>query len=100
VKHNYRIDNSENNRLKEAKLFKSLVSWNYLEDLDNSGILTHLAKHGQLTHDVFYKLMNDIVHEEADRANRKLDLTHVTVEIKSKYNYEEFIKHYGQQNSN
>jgi hypothetical protein len=44
--------------------------------------------------------MNDIVHEEADRANRKLDLTHVTVEIKSKYNYEEFIKPYGQQNSN
>jgi hypothetical protein len=99
-KHNYRIDNSENNRLKEAKLFKSLVSWNYLEDLDDSGILTHLAKRGQLTHDIFYKLINDIVHEEADRANRKLDLTHVTVEIKSKYNYEEFIKSYGQQNSN
>ena len=99
-KHSYRIDNSENNRLKEAKLFKSLVIWNYLEGLDDSGILTHLAKCGQLTHDVFYKLMNDIVHEEVDRADIKLDLTHVTIEIKSKYNYEEFIKHYGQQNSN
>lgn len=100
MKHNYRIDNNENNRLKEAKLFKSLVNWNHLEGLDNSGILIHLAKHKQLTHDVFYKLINQIVDEEADRANRKLDLTHVTIEIKPKYNYEEFIKPYGQQNSN
>ena len=99
-KHSHRIDNSENNRLKEAKLFKSLVSWSHLEDLDNNGILTHLAKRGQLVHDVFYKLINDIVDEETDRAARRLDLSHVIAEITPKYNYEEFIKPYGQQNSN
>jgi len=99
-KHSHRIDNSENNRLKEAKLFKSLVSWSHLEDLDNNGILTHLAKRGQLAQDVFYKLINEIVDEETDRAARRLDLSHVIAEITPKYNYEEFIKPYGQQNSN
>ena len=99
-KHRYHIDTTENNRLKEAKLFKSLVSWDHLDNLDNNGILIHLAKRGQLIHDVFYKLINEIVDEETDRASRRLDLTHVIAEIKPKYNYEEFIKPYGQQNSN
>jgi len=99
-KHRYHIDTSENNRLKEAKLFKSLVNWSHLDDLDNGGILIHLAKRGQLAQDVFYKLINEIVDDETDRASRKLDLTHITVEITPKYNYEEFIKPYGQQNSN
>ena len=100
MKHRYRIDTSENNRLKEAKLFKTLVHWNVIENMDESEIVTHLAKNGQLLEETYNKLMSSILASEREDAERRLDLTHVNIQITPKYNYEEFIKPYGEQNSN
>ena len=99
-KHRYRIDSSENNRLKEAKLFKTLTAWNVIDNMDESEILTYLAKNNQLLEETYNKLMSSILESEMDDAKRRLDLTHVNIQITPKCNYEEFIKPYGEQNSN